>query len=140
MKTTQEKFTTVIQKNTFYYFNSEFEENYEGYLNLLKETLLIVKNKIETEGLRKEIFEWLLREKENGLRALLALTGFSNEYLKRLLTIIRIVDNTELNALVYKDKWHSEQNHDYIKEWSDSTISKYISGNEYFRKGIYQNK
>jgi hypothetical protein len=34
----------------------------------LKETLLIVKNKVETEGLKKEIFEWLLKDKENGLR------------------------------------------------------------------------
>lgn len=83
MKSVEDKFTTVIQKNTFYFFNQKFEESYEGYINSLKETLLIVKNKVETEGLKKEIFEWLLKEKENGLRALLALTGFSNEYLKR---------------------------------------------------------
>ena len=92
-KSNDEKFLTVIQKNTFYFFNTKFEDNYEGYINSLKETLLIVRNKIETEGLKKEIFENLLAEKENGLRALLALTGFSNEYLKRLTTIIRIVDN-----------------------------------------------
>lgn len=131
-----DKYQTVIQKNTFYFFNSKFEENYEGYINSLKETLLIVKNKIETEGLKKEIFEWLLTEKENGLKALLALTGFSNEYLKRLTTIIRIVDNPELNKLVYKEKWYNEKNPDNIQEWSDSTILKYIQKNEYFRKGL----
>jgi hypothetical protein len=102
----------------------------------LKETLLVVKNKVETEGLRKEIFEWLLLEKENGLRALLALTGFSNEYLKRITTIIRIIDNPELNNLVYKDKWYNEKNPDNIQEWSDSSIQKLIRKNEYFRKGI----
>ena len=102
----------------------------------MKETLLIVKNKIETEGLKKEIFEWLLKEKENGLRALLALTGFSNEYLKRLTTIIRIVDDPELNKLVYKEKWHKEKNPDNIHEWSDSTILKKIQSNVHFRKGI----
>jgi hypothetical protein len=136
MKSVEDKFLTVIQKNTFYFFNQQFEESYEGYINSLKETLLIVKNKIETEGLKKEIFEWLLKEKQNGLRALLALTGFSNEYLKRLTTIIRIVDNPELNTLVYKDKWYNEKNPDNIQEWSDSTILKKIQSNEYFRKGL----
>ena len=113
-----------------------FEENYEGYINSLKETLLIVKNKVETEGLKKEIFEWLLTDKENGLRALLALTGFSNEYLKRLTTIIRIVDNPELNKLVYKEKWYNEKSPDNIQEWTDSIILKQIQKNEYFRKGL----
>jgi len=136
MKSVEDKFLTVIQKNTFYFFNQKFEESYEGYINSLKETLLIVKNKVETEGLKKEIFEWLLKEKENGLRALLALTGFSNEYLKRLTTIIRIVDNSELNTLVYKEKWYNEKNPDNIQEWSDSTILKKIQSNEYFRKGL----
>ena len=88
-KSVNDKFLTVIQKNTFYFFNPKFEEDYEGYINSLKETLLNVKNKIETEGLKKEIFEDLISEKENGLRALLALSGFSNEYLKRLTTIIQ---------------------------------------------------
>ncbi len=136
MKSVEDKFTTVIQKNTFYFINQKFEEDYEGYINSLKETLLIVKNRVETEGLRKEIFEWLLKEKENGLRALLALTGFSNEYLKRLTTIIRIVDEPELNSLVYKDKWYKEKNPDNIHEWSDSTILKKIQSNEHFRKGL----
>ncbi|MDR2512123.1 MAG: hypothetical protein LBC89_06705 [Bacteroidales bacterium] len=136
MKSVEDKFLTVIQKNTFYFFNQKFEEGYEGYINSLKETLLIVKNKVETDGLKKEIFEWLLKEKENGLRALLALTGFSNEYLKRLTTIIRIVDNPELNTLVYKDKWYDEKNPDNIQEWSDSTILKKIQTNNYFCKGL----
>ncbi|MFH1527350.1 MAG: DpnII family type II restriction endonuclease [Bacteroidota bacterium] len=91
---------------------------------------------METEGLRKEIFEWLLIDKENGLRALLALTGFSNEYLKRLTTIIRIVDNPELNKLVYKKQWHNEESPDNIQEWSDSTILRLIQKNEFFRKGL----
>lgn len=136
MKSVEDKFTTVIQKNTFYFINQKFEEDYEGYINSLKETLLIVKNRVETEGLRKEIFEWLLKEKENGLRALLALTGFSNEYLKRLTTIIRIVDDPELNSLVYKNKWYEEKNPDNIHEWSDGRILKKIQSNEYFRKGL----
>ncbi len=135
-KSVENKFQTVIQKNTFYFFNPKFEEDYEGYINSLKETLLNVKNRIETEGLKKEIFEDLISKKENGLRALLALSGFSNEYLKRLTTIIRIVDYPELNNLVYKDKWYSESNPENIKEWSDNKILNLIKDNEYFKKGL----
>ena len=54
MKSVEDKFRTVIQKNTFYFFNKKFEEDYEGYINSLKETLLVVKNKIETERLKKD--------------------------------------------------------------------------------------
>jgi len=136
MRSTEEKFSTIIKKNTFYFFDSEFEEKYEGHINSLKETLLIVKNKVETEGLKKEIFEWLLKEKENGLKALLALTGFSNEYLRRLITIIRIVNNSELNKLVFKDKWCNELNSDNIHEWNDDVIFKKIRDNDFFRKGL----
>ncbi|HQL52927.1 MAG: DpnII family type II restriction endonuclease [Patescibacteria group bacterium] len=134
--TTELKFKTVIKKNTFYFFNPAFEEKYEGYLNSLKEMLLILKNNIETQGLKKEFFEQLLIEKENGLRALLALTGFSNETLKRLTTIIRVVNDPELSKLVYKDKWFRDEDINNLKEWSDGQIAKFIKENEFFRKGI----
>lgn len=138
MKTVEEKFTTVIEKNTFYFFNQTFEEQYEGYLNAIKETLLVLKNNIETHGLQKKFFEELLAEKEHGLRALLALTGFSNEYLKRLTTIVRVVDDKELNTLVYKEQWIKELGTSFegIQEWSDSKISSMLKREEYFRKGL----
>ena len=134
-RSTDDKYNTVIDKNTFYFFNSKFEESYEGYINSLKETLLVIKNSIETEGLKKSIFENLLKEKENGLKALLALTGFSNEYLKRLTTLIRIVDNEELSELVYKEKWQPALGKD-VQEWSDDKIENLIKENEFFRKGL----
>jgi len=139
MRNIQEKFDTVITKNTFYFYNREFEEAYEGYVNSIKETLLVLKNQIQNSGLRKELFEDLIWKKENGLRALLALTGFSNESLKRLITFIRIVDDLELNALIYKDKWITEaevDNTENIKEWSDNKIQKKIQETEFFRKGL----
>lgn len=136
MKNTQEKFDIVIAKNTFYFFNKKFEESYEGYINSIKETLLVLKNQIQTEGFKKELFEELIYKKENGLRALLALTGFSNEYLKRLTTIIRVVNIPELNKLVNKDHWPTEKEPTNIKEWSDNNIAGLIKTNEHFRKGI----
>jgi len=136
MKNVQEKFDIVINKNTFYFFNKKFEESYEGYINSIKETLLVLKNQIQTAGFKKELFEDLIYKKENGLRALLALTGFSNEYLKRLTTIIRVVNIPELNKLVHKDRWPAEKNPNNIKEWSDNKIIGLIKTNEHFRKGI----
>lgn len=130
------KFKTVINKNTFYFYNSVFQEKYESYINSLKETLLVLKNKVETDGLKKEFFEKLLIEKENGLRALLALTGFANESLKRLLTVVRVTDNKELSKLLYKDKWATQANGTDISEWGDTKIIKLIKNNSDFRKGI----
>jgi len=43
MKSISEKFKTVIEKNTFYFSNKNFEQRYEGYINSIKETLLVLK-------------------------------------------------------------------------------------------------
>jgi len=106
--TTESKFKLVIDKNTFYLYDRDFEEKYEGYISSIKELLLILRNKVSTEGLKKDFFVELIRDKKNGLRALLALTGISNEYLKRLITLIRVIDDEELNKLALKDKWQTE--------------------------------
>ncbi|MBC8526839.1 MAG: hypothetical protein H8D22_08285 [Candidatus Cloacimonetes bacterium] len=135
----EQKYNTVITKNTFYFYNREFEEAYEGYVNSIKETLLVLKNQIQNTGLKKELFEDLIYKKENGLRALLALTGFSNESLKRLITFMRIVDDPELNVLINKDKWITDaeiRDRENIKEWTDSKIQKKIRESEFFRKGL----
>lgn len=136
MKSISEKFNTVISKNTFYFYDAEFEQSYEGYITSLKETLLVLKNKVITNGLRKELFEDLILHKENGLKALLALTGMSNESFKRLITFIRIVNDKELNRLVFKDKWYLKEKAEQITEWSDEKILNTIKGNPYFRKGL----
>lgn len=136
MNTNAQKFRTVIDKNTFYFFNKDFEERYEGYIGALRNTLLTVQNAITENGLRHEIFEDLLAQKEHGLRALLALTGVSNENLKRLTTIIRATDDAELDALVCKDEWAKDADAATLHEWSDAKIAQLISDNAHFRKGI----
>lgn len=130
------KYKTVIKKNTFYFYNPEFEQKYEGYIVSLKETLLNLKNVIETKGLSKSLFEDLLVNKENGLRVLLALTGFSNENLKRIITVVRVANNKELSEILYKSKWCKKENIEDINEWSDTTILRLIRLNKYFRKAI----
>lgn len=133
------KFKRVIDKNTFYLYDRDFEERYEGYISSIKETLLVLRNKVATEGLKKEFFVHLVREKENGLRALLALTGISNEYLKRLLTLIRVIDDKELNKLTLKSKWqikNAKIGEGGISELSDAKITGLIKSNKYFVRGI----
>lgn len=131
----EQKYNTVIQKNTFYFYDTTFEQEYEGKIDNLAQTLLVVKNEIDTNGLKKEIFEKLLCEKENGLKALLALTGFSEEALQRLITIARIVDNQEFSQLLNKSAWVEQEEGD-IKEWGKSKISNLLKTNESFRQGI----
>ncbi len=137
--TTELKFKRVIDKNTFYLYDRDFEEKYEGYISSIKETLLVLRNKVATEGLKSDFLVDLIRNKENGLRALLALTGISNEYLKRLVTLVRIIDDKELNKLTLKDKWPTETeeiSERGVSEWSDSKIAGLIESNENFAKGI----
>ncbi|MBN2890962.1 MAG: hypothetical protein JXL97_03770 [Bacteroidales bacterium] len=137
--TTESKFKRVIDKNTFYLYDRDFEEKYEGYISSIKELLLVLRNKVSTEGLKKNFFVELIRDKKNGLRALLALTGISNEYLKRLITLIRVIDDEELNKLALKDKWQTETekiSESGVSEWSDSKIAVLIKDNENFAMGI----
>lgn len=136
MKENDRKFQTVIEKNTFYFYNLNFQEQYESHINALKETLLILKNQVETQGLKKQHFEELLANKENGLRALLALTGFANESLKRLITVVRAVEDKELSKLIHKDKWADTKGDAEIKEWSDKKMANLLKENPYFRKGL----
>ena len=75
-------------------------------------------------------------KKEIGLKALLAITGFSNESLKRLITVIRIVNDDEVNNLVFRKYWDDVSNENEISEWSSTKIEKLIISNESFRKGL----
>lgn len=134
--TVEQKYKTVIDKNTFYFYNPVFQEKYESYINSLNETLLVLKNQVDTQGLKKELFENLLAEKENGLRALLALTGFANESLKRLITVVRVAENQELAKLLLKDKWEEVEKLEILKEWGDSKLENLVKKNEFFRKGL----
>jgi hypothetical protein len=136
MRTNEEKFQTVIQRNTFYFFNPDFEQRYEVQnLNALNNLLQLVQAKVQQEGIKKVFFEDLLL-RENGLKALLALNGFSNESLKRLTTFLRIVDDPALDDLTCKKHWLKIENKEEIKEWSDANIEKLVATNEYFRKGL----
>lgn len=139
-KTADEKFQTVIMKNTFYFYNPEFENQYESYINSIREALSLLKAQLEKATSiesQKNIFETFLAQKTIGLTALLALTSFSNESLKRLITLIRVIDDPELASLSLKSEWCPQpRDMDNIEEWSDSYIEKLLLENNRFRKGM----
>ena len=137
-RTTDEKVSTVLTQNTFWFQDRVFEEEYEAHITVLRETLLVLRNQIQNQGLSKKLIENLLLEKTNGLKVLLALTGFSNESFKRLVSFIRVVDDEELSKFSYRDQWVQEAELDKssIQEWSDSKIQGKIQECASFRKGI----
>lgn len=66
-----EKFKIVLNKNTFFYHNEEFEESYESFISSVNQSLLLLKNEVDNNGLKKEIFVKFIQNKDNGLQALL---------------------------------------------------------------------
>ncbi|MFO7890221.1 MAG: hypothetical protein R6V04_07760 [bacterium] len=142
MKSIEVKYHNVIKNNTFYYFDEKFEENYEKHIFSVKESIIHLKNEVKNYGCKKEVFEKFLKnKKELGLKALLAITGFSNESLKRLITVIRIIDNKKVEEFTYKNKWINQTGkiilgNNEISEWSTSKIENLVRNNEYFRKAL----
>jgi len=142
MKSIEAKYQNVIENNTFYYFDEEFEASYEKHIFSVKESIIHLKNEVQNYGCKREVFEkFLQHKKELGLKALLAITGFSNESLKRLLTVIRIIDDQEVSEFTYKNKWANQSSQDIfensdVSEWSTSKIEKLVRENEYFRKAL----
>jgi len=128
-----EKFDTIISKNTFYFYNEEFEEYYEGHISSIAQNIFILRNKIETEGLKESVLLKHITEVEDGIDAILTITGFSKESLQRLVTFIRAADDKTLSALVNKDSWPGE---DFKTEWGLDKIKSIIKTNKMFAEGI----
>ncbi|MEW6618258.1 MAG: DpnII family type II restriction endonuclease [bacterium] len=128
-----EKFNTVISKNTFYFYNEGFEEYYEGYISSIAQNIFLLKNRIEREGLKESVLLTHITEVEDGLDAILTVTGFSKESLQRLVTFIRATNDKTLSDLVNKDSWPIE---DFKTEWGLDKIKTIIKTNKKFAEGI----
>lgn len=131
--TLDEKVNTVISKNTFYFYSSEFEEYYEGYIASIAQNIFLLKNKIERDGLKEQVILEHIRMVEDGLDAILTITGFSKESFQRLITFIRITEDKTLSHLVNKDDWPIEE---FKTEWGLDKIKSMIKVNERFAEGI----
>lgn len=135
-----EKYKRVIEKNTFYFSNPQFEVHYEANtINLLKTLLINLQNEIKNKGCKEEIFVNFIMENEFGLEALMVLNGVANENLKRVITIARIVQDKDLSTLLCLQEWdknHKSKDNSEIKEWGDKKLKSLIKQNSYFAKGL----
>ena len=129
----EEKFDTVISENTFYFQNVEFEEYYEGHISSIAQNIFLLKNRIEREGLKESVLIEHITEVEDGIDAVLAITGFSKESLQRLVTFIRATDDKTLSSLANKDSWPGG---DFGTEWGLDRIKSLIKTNKKFAEGI----
>lgn len=129
----EEKFDTVISRNTFYFQNAEFEEYYEGHISSIAQNIFLLKNRIEREGLNESVLLKHITEVEDGIDAILAVTGFSKESLQRLVTFIRATNDKTLSSLVNKDSWPIG---DLKTEWGLDKMKSIIKTNGDFAEGI----
>lgn len=73
-----------------------------------------MRNQVRSTGLTRELLVDFIAEKEYGLRAILALIGLSNESFKRLVTFIRVFDDSELSKISCRDRWlNDDEQHCY---------------------------
>ncbi len=131
--TNDQKFSTVLKSNSYYFINEEFEEQSERTITQLYELLMLLKRQAQERGLSKELVVEFIRTKKDGLTAVLTLAGFSRESLLRLVTFIRLSQDKELAKLALRDKWSAAE---FDKEWAESRIMKLATENEAFAKGI----
>jgi hypothetical protein len=129
----EEKFNIVIDKNTFYFKNIKFEKKNEAYIHSLIQNIILLKNRVKQEGLKKEVFVEYIRNSDYGLDALLAITGFSEESLLRLYTFISVTNDDKLHKIVNREKW---LNKNLPKSWTLDKIKSYIKKEEFFAEGI----
>jgi hypothetical protein len=135
----EQKLRTVIEHNTFFFKPvREVEEADEKSVAVLVNSLLSLRQKVALCGCKEEVFVEHLQSNPNGLDCLLAITGFSAESLKRLLTFVKVKDDPSLNALLCRDLWkNDEPNRDEPnREWSLDEIRALLKKNRAFAEGI----
>lgn len=132
-----EKFDIVISKNTFYFYNERFEEYYEGHISSIAQNIFLLKNKIERDGLKESVLLKHITEVEDGIDAILTITGFSQESLQRIISFVRAKDDPLLSKLVNKDFWPTKDNlSDDFREWNLKKIKSIIKINKKFAEGV----
>ncbi len=120
----KQKLDIVIQRNTFFFKSEDFEEKWEARISSITNLLLFLQRELNAKkslGDKKKVVVNLLLDKPDGLTAVLALTSISEEFLLRLITFARTVQDKELNKLVK------------IESFSKFPLDKEISKTSLFR-------
>ena len=134
--TNQQKFEIVIQKNTFFFKNLDFEEKWEARVSSITDLLLFLQQELKTKKSgreRKETVVSVLLDKPDGLSALLALTSISEEFLLRLVTFARTIKDEELNKLI---KLESFSKFPLDKEISKGSLFRLVKTDRHVAESI----
>lgn len=91
----------------------------------------------ESEGgtISREIVSDTISTHE-GLRAILALNGFSYSTLVEIIHLARICDDTELRKTLRYEEWREENSDTTVKKWGTMRIRRLILENADFRAGV----
>ena len=133
----EEKFQTVIEKNTFFKTNVEFYRQYEvDTIDALKQKLLELHSRIKNSGSEKEELVKFMQEYDDGLKCVLILLGISDEFFQRLIHASRIVNKPKLNELLNLDEWDKKVFDEAPVEWSIKQMTKMARENAKVADGI----
>ncbi len=135
LPTDDEKFQTIIKKNTYFSPNNEFLEKYEkGHIEEISKLLIKLNHDLSNRFDEKIIVDLLRKEK--GLESILTLLGISEETLQRIISAIRLSNKPELKELVSLDKWEINGKSKKFSEVSIETIAKKAIKNENVAIGL----
>jgi hypothetical protein len=133
-----DKFRTVLEHNTFFFHDPQFEEQHESSITSFTNLLLLLKNKLEevkANDQRKAIIVSFITDNPDGLRAILTLLGLSKESLLRFITFTRVVNDPALRSLVNYNSWGLSDDV-FRSELREDYILKLIKDNKDFAEGI----
>ena len=133
IRSEDEKFKTITTKNTYFLKFLDYETDYELGISDKLNSILSLKKKIKPSNQKKKIILEFINSTPHGFQIILGLTGFSNELLKRLTTVIRLETDSELHTLVNFTAWPQSK---IVSEWGTETIANLIQRNKKFAEGI----
>ncbi len=124
--TDKQKLNIILERNTFFFHSEEFEERWEAYISSIANLLLLLKRELDEkksiEDKKRVIVDFMVG-KQDGLSAVLALSSISEEFLLRLVTFTRTIDDEDLNKLVNKDSFPLTP---LDREWSKDYLFKLV--------------
>ena len=132
----KEKFNIIIERNTFFFQDVEFEEGWEAYISSLANLLLLLRHNLKAASSnedKKSVVADFIMSKQDGLSAILALCGISEELLLRLITLVRAIEDEELNKLVKRDNFPQVP---LDREWSKNQLFKLVRTKRELAQGL----
>ena len=134
IRSEDEKFNTILKKNSYFLPNQEFSKHYENVEIKNKiELLLKLKNNISKNQFTKQLLVEFIQKNSDGLECIFVLTSLSRETFLRIITLVRITKNPHLEKLLNWESWPQE---DFKKEWTIKKINNLVENDEKIAEGV----